>query len=45
LAYGRASEFLERTMGLSLSKDAHEALSATLGEAVQPEETDRAAQA
>jgi hypothetical protein len=45
LAYGRACEFLERTMGLSLSKDAHETLSATLGEAVQPRETARAAQA
>jgi len=45
LAYGRASEFLERTMGLSLSKDAHETLSATLGEAVQPDETGRASQA
>jgi hypothetical protein len=45
LAYGRASEFLERTMGLSLSKDAHETVSATLGEAAQPREIDRAAQA
>ena len=45
LAYGRASEFLDRTMGLSLSKDAHETVSAALGEAVQPRETDRAAQA
>jgi hypothetical protein len=36
LAYGRAAQFLERTMGLSLSKDAHETVSAELGEAVEP---------
>ena len=45
LAYGRAVEFLKRTMGLSLSKDAHETVSGTLGEAVQSKEIARAAQA
>jgi hypothetical protein len=44
LAYGRAVEFLEKTMGLSLSKDTHETLSRTLGRAVEPQETARAAQ-
>jgi len=45
LAYGRAVEFLKRTMGLSLSKDAHETLSGALGEAIEPKEIARAAQA
>jgi hypothetical protein len=44
-AYGRAAEFLERTAGLTLSKDTHETVSRELGEAVQPQETDRARRA
>lgn len=43
--YGRAAEFLERTAGLSLSKDTHETVSGDLGQAVQPQETDRARRA
>jgi hypothetical protein len=44
-AYGRAAEFLERTVGLTLSKDTHETVSADLGQAVQPQETSRAGRA
>lgn len=45
LAFGRAGEFLERTLGLALSKDTHETLSGQLGEAVQPAEAERAVRA
>jgi hypothetical protein len=42
MAYGRAAQFLERVLGLDLSKDTHETLSGDLGRAVQPKELERA---
>jgi hypothetical protein len=44
-AYGRAAEFLERMVGLTLSKETHETVSGQLGQAVQPQETERARRA
>lgn len=43
--YGRAAQFLERTSGVSVSKETHETVSGQLGQAVQPQETDRARRA
>jgi len=42
IAFGRAREFLRRTISLQISKATHEEVSAQLGEAVQPGEAVRA---
>ena len=45
MPYERASHFLQRVAGLALSKDTYEVLAGTLGQAVLPQEIERARRA